>query len=199
MSDRNLVAGALAFAMAVTVTYAQAQRDIPTAQRDTSPAATTNAQTFVNEMAIAGMAEVELGNMASQRAQNADVKAFGQMMVKDHTRANTELIQIAKQMNVTPPKQLDTKHRELVDRLSKLKGAEFDREYMNAMVPGHEEVAAKLKTMAGEVSTSTATGRGAQSVGTSGSDAALKQWASQALPTVQQHLERAKQIQQKVQ
>ena len=68
------------------------------------------------------------------------------------------------------------KHRELVDRLSKLKGADFDREYVNAMVPGHEEVAAKLKTMAGEASTSTSADRGGQSVGTTGSDAALKQW-----------------------
>ena len=76
-----------------------------------------------------------------------DVKAFGQMMVKDHTRANTEVTQIAKQLNVTPPTHLDMKHRELIDRLSKLKGAEFDREYVTAMVMGHEEVSAKLRAI----------------------------------------------------
>ena len=188
MTDKHLVGGALAFAMAVTFVYAQGQQE-------TATPAPVNAQSFINDLAIAGMTEIELGNLATQRAQNADVKAFGQMMVKDHTRSNTELIQIAKQMKVTPPAVLDMKHRELVDRLSKLKGADFDREYMNAMVPGHEEVAAKLRTIGGEPST---TARGAQSVGTSGSDAALKKWASQALPTVQKHLERAKQLQQKV-
>ena len=197
MIDRHLVAGALACAMTAAVMAAQGQRG-------TSTAVATNNQTFINEMAVAGKAEVELGNLAAQRAQNSDVKAFGQMMVKDHTQANTELTQIAKQMNVTPPAQLDMKHRELVDRLSKLKGAEFDREYMNAMVMGHEEVSAKLRTMSGDTATATSTStsstttKGAQSVGTSGSDAALKQWAGKTLPTVQQHLERAKEIQQKV-
>ena len=196
--------------MSVTVMAAQEQRGTPTEQqrgtpteqRGTATAGATSAQTFINEMAVAGKAEVELGNLANQRAQTADVKAFGQMMVKDHTRAGMELTQIAKQLNVTPPTQLDTKHRELVDRLSKLKGAEFDREYMTAMVMGHEEVSAKLRTMSGESATSTSStsaARGAQSVGTSGSDAALKQWASKTLPTVQMHLERAKQIKEKVQ
>ena len=204
MTDRYLVAGALALAMTVTLVNAQGQRETPPGpanaqgQRETSTPAPVNAQSFINDLAIAGMAEVELGKLAAQQAQNADVKAFGQMMVKDHTQANTELLQIAKQMNVTPPAQLDAKHRELVDRLSKLKGAEFDREYMDAMVPGHEEVAAKLRTMSGEASTSTSAARGGQSVGTTGSDAALKKWAAQAVPTVQKHLERAKQLQAKV-
>jgi putative membrane protein len=100
--------------------------------------------------------------------------------------------------SLTPPTRLDTKHRELVDRLSKLNGAEFDREYMNAMVPGHEDVAAKLRTMGGETLTSTSTTRGTESVGTSGSNAALRQWASKTLPTVQQHLAHSEEVQQKV-
>jgi putative membrane protein len=191
MTNRHFAAVMVAFAMTATSIHAQGQRG-------TSTAVATNAETFINQMAVAGKAEVELGNLATQRAQNADVKAFGQMMVKDHTQANTELIRIAKQMNVAPPTQLDMKHRELVDRLSKLTGADFDREYMTAMVMGHEEVSAKLRTMSAETSTSTSTGRSGQSVGTTGSDAALKQWAGKTLPTVQQHLERAKQLEQKV-
>ena len=209
MINKYLVAGGLALAVSATAIAAQEQprtpveqRGTPTDQRNVTPAGASSAQTFINEMAVAGKAEVELGNLAAQRAQNADVKAFGQMMVKDHTRANTELTRIAKQLNVTPPAQLDTTHRELIDRLSKLKGAEFDREYMTAMVMGHEDVSAKLRNMSGDTSpstTSTSAARGAQSVGTTGSDAALKQWATKTLPTVQTHLERAKQIQQKVQ
>ena len=209
MADRHLTAGVIACAMSMTGIAAQEQRGTPTEQqrgtpteqRSTPTAGASNAQTFINEMTVAGKAEVELGNLATQRAQNADVKAFGQMMVKDHTRANTELTQIAKQLNITPAAQLDMKHRELVDRLSKLKGADFDREYMTAMVMGHEEVSAKLRTMSegsGTSTTSTSTARAGQSVGTTGSDAALKQWASKTLPTVQTHLERAKQIQEKV-
>ena len=79
--------------------------------------------------------------------------------------------------------------------------SEFDREYMNAMVMGHEEVATKLRSMSGDTATSTSTSTSTtkgQSVGTSGSDTALKQWAGKTLPTVQKHLERAKELQQKV-
>jgi predicted outer membrane protein len=100
---------------------------------------------FVKEMAIAGMTEVELGKLATERAQSAGVKEFGQMMVKDQTQAGAEPARAAAQLNVPMPKQLDQKHCDLVDRLSKLTSAAFDREYMNAMVPGHEEVAAKLR------------------------------------------------------
>ena len=99
-------------------------------------------------------------------------------------------------MNLTLPKQLDQKHRDLVEQLSKLRGAAFDREYMNAMVPGHEEVAAKLRAKTGMPATPDA--RGSQSVGTSGARGdQLTQWAAKSLPTVQHHLEEAKEIQQK--
>jgi predicted outer membrane protein len=97
-------------------------------------------------MAIAGMAEVQLGKLASDRAADADVKAFGQMMVTDHTKASGELLQLASGAGVQPPKQLDAKHQQLVDKLSKLRGAEFDREYVSAMVMGHEEVVAMLRS-----------------------------------------------------
>jgi len=111
-------------------------------------------------MAVAGMAEVQLGQLASERASDAEVKAFGQMMVTDHSRANDELKQVASQLNVTLPTQLDSKHRDLAERLSKLRGADFDRQYMNAMVQGHQEVAAKLRTRAGNTGSASA-GQGA--------------------------------------
>jgi putative membrane protein len=146
---------------------------------------------FVNDMAVAGLAEVQLGKMASEHASSPDIKAFGQMMVKDHSRANTELTRIATQLGITPPKQLDAKHKELADKLSKLKGAEFDREYMNAMVEGHQEVANKLKSRAAE--------KTGGAVGTSGKgEQALTQWATKTLPAVEKHLERAKELQGKV-
>ena len=100
---------------------------------------------FINEMAVAGMAEVQLGKLATERAANADVKAFGHMIVTDHSKAGDELKQIASQLKVQPPTQLDPKHRDLAERLSKLQGAAFDREYMDAMVQGPQEVLGKLR------------------------------------------------------
>jgi putative membrane protein len=199
-------------------------------------------------MTIANLAEVQLGKMASEKASNSDVKAFGQMMVKDHTEANSELKQIAMRMNIQTPAQIDQKHKDLSDKLSKLSGAEFDREYINAMVMGHEEVLGKLRAEAGSAisgahsgaagaaaehggaadhSTSgnrdsgrlqrdqpnttdnssrptqdTAAARSQQGKGatTSGAhgDAALMQWAAKVMPTVQKHLDRARELQKKV-
>jgi putative membrane protein len=183
---------------------------------------------FVEHMAVAGTAEVQLGKLAQERASNPDVKAFGQMMVTDHSKANEELTRIASQLQINPPKQLDQKHKDLANRLSKLRGAEFDREYMNAMVEGHEKVASELKMKAGSRMTSNepttsdrpatdpTTGAsdpppgasrpptaGSETAGTSGmaaggSDQALTDWAAKTLPTVEQHLQRAKELQQKV-
>lgn len=58
-----------------------------------------------------------------------DVKGFGQRMVDDHTKASQEVAQIAKQLGVQPPTQLDQKHRDLADKLSKLQGQAFDRDH----------------------------------------------------------------------
>ncbi len=118
------------------------------AQRPTQAAATAaplDDRTFVTEMSIAGMAEVQLGELAQQRGEHADVKSFGQMMVKDHTQANNELTAIAKSAGLTPARELDQKHRDLMTKLSTLKGEAFDRAYMDAMVSGHEEVLMKLQ------------------------------------------------------
>ena len=147
----------------------------------------------MNDLTIAGLAEVQLGKLAAERASNPDVKAFGQMMVKDHTQAANELKHIASQLKVQQPTQLDQKHKDLADKLSKLQGNEFDREYINAMV------ARGTKRLLGQgwrtrveqqdcVRPDAAAGSGEQK---------LTQWAAMVLPTVQKHLERAREIQKK--
>ena len=92
------------------------------------------------------MAEVELGKMAAERSTNAEVKKFGQMMVDDHTAAGDKLKAVASQHNIPVPTALDETHRDLRDKLAKLQGADFDREYMNAMVDGHEAVASEIES-----------------------------------------------------
>ncbi|HYJ94571.1 MAG TPA: DUF4142 domain-containing protein [Vicinamibacterales bacterium] len=161
---------ALAIAMASGVTYAQAP----------------DSKAFVKDLTIAGLAEVQLGKLAAERGASPDVKSFGQMMVKDHTQAANELKPIAMQLNVQQPTQVDQKHKDLADKLSKLQGSEFDREYINAMVMGHEEVAAKLRT------------RGEKTASIDAGEQKLTQWATKVLPTVQKHLEQAREIQKKV-
>ncbi len=152
-----------------------------------------DARSFAEKALMANHAEVKLGELAAQRAQNADVKDFAQMMIRDHTKAANELEQAMKGQNVTAPSSLDAKHQALYDRLSKLKGAEFDREYMSAMVDGHKEVRDMVDDRADN--SPSATGTTGQASGNAAAETAVNQWARKTLPAVEQHLKRAQEIQ----
>ena len=127
---------------------------------------------FMNAAAPGGMAEVELGKMAAEKAINADVKAFAQKMVDDHSKANEELKKLAEQKNVKLPPDVMPTHKELIDKLSKLNGAEFDKEYVKAMIEAH-----KKDVTAFENASKTA------------GDADVKEFATKTLPTLKMHLE----------
>jgi putative membrane protein len=137
---------------------------------------------FFEDVSKAGMAEIELGRLASDKAQNAEVKKFGQMMVEDHTKAGDELKGLAAQHNLQPPAEVEEKHRDLKERLSKLQGREFDREYIQAMVDSHEDMVDKLEPRVNE------------RAGENQFENKVNQWAGKTLPTAQQHLEKAKQL-----
>ena len=85
---------------------------------------------FMEKAAQGGMAEVQLGKLATEKANADQVKQFGQRMVDDHGKANQELKQLASQKGVTLPTTMDKSAQKEYDRLSKLSGAEFDQEYM---------------------------------------------------------------------
>jgi putative membrane protein len=158
-------------------------------------------RSFVDDLTYAGNAEVELGRLASERAASPQVKKFGQMMVDDHQKAGDELKQIAKQYNITQPAGLDDKHRDLKDKLSKLRGADFDKQYMDAMVDGHKDVVDKLESRVDEVNrTATLTGKQEKDknvkpeTSKNSITASLNAWAATALPVVKGHLDQAKSI-----
>lgn len=138
-------------------------------------------QAFVKEAAIGGMAEVEFGTLAKDKASSADVKQFGDRMVTDHGKANDELKQWAQQKNVTLPMELDAKHKATRDRLSKLSGDTFDKAYMREMVSDHEKDVAAFKKQSA-----------------SAHDPDLKAWATKTLPTLEDHLKMAHETYKKV-
>jgi putative membrane protein len=143
-------------------------------------------QEFVREVTMKNTAEIELGRLAAQRGQHADVKAYGQMMVDEHTKAGAELKSALAPHNVQmPAEQMDEKHRELAERLRGLNGREFDREYMNAMVDGHQEVHDLLEDRADD---------GRNNNNAQGAEMAVNQWAAKTLPAVDKHHQRAEQI-----
>jgi putative membrane protein len=96
-------------------------------------------QKFVEKAAMSNMAEIELGRLAQERAQDPEVKQFAQMMIDAHTKAHSELQQAASGAGVTIPSSLDEKHQKNQQKLSNLNGSEFDREYMKLMVKAHKD------------------------------------------------------------
>jgi len=135
---------------------------------------------FVKEAAQGGMAEVELGQLASKNAQDPEVKKFGQMMVTDHGKANAELKTLAGKKNWTMPTDIGS-HKSTMDKLQGLKGADFDKEYVDEMVSDHEK---DLKAF--------------QQQGQSGTDPELKEFAAKTATVIQKHLDAIKAIQAKM-
>jgi putative membrane protein len=132
---------------------------------------------FVQKAAEGGLAEVELGKLASEKASSDEVKKFGQRMVADHSKANDQLKQVASRVGVTLPDKLNPKDQATKDRLSKLSGEPFDAAYMRDMVKDHTKDLAEFRH---------------ESQSAKNDD--VKNFAAQTLPTLQDHLQRAKSI-----
>lgn len=101
---------------------------------------------FVRDVATMNMAEMELSRAALQRAADANVKKFAQMMVDDHTSAGDKLKALAVQHNIELPAQLDEKHRDKGQKLNEKQGLEFDKDYADEMVNGHQDFVDKLES-----------------------------------------------------
>ena len=136
---------------------------------------------FVRSAAGGGLMDVEMGQLAATRAASQDVKDFGNMMVPDHGKANDELKTLAATKEVKLPAKLGVKQKGKVDKFSKLSGDEFDKKYMEQMVKDHVRDVAKFKKASNTVK-----------------DPEVNAWASKTLSTLEQHLQKAKEVAQKV-
>jgi putative membrane protein len=136
---------------------------------------------FVKAAASGGMMEVQLGKLAAEKATSSQVKEFGSRMRKDHSKANDELKKIAAKKDIKLPTELEAKHKSMVNKLSKLKGEEFDREYIATMVEDHKEDLEKFQRQADK-----------------GKDPELKKFAQDQVPILKKHLELAQQTEKQV-
>jgi putative membrane protein len=130
--------------------------------------------TFVMKAAMGGQEEVDLGNLASQQAASERVKAFGSMMVRDHTNANQELMNLANSHGMNVSSTLPTNMQKDKTSLSSKQGAAFDKAYMNMMVSDHRKDIAEF-----------------EKASKNAKDAQLKDFATRTLPTLKMHLDSA--------
>jgi putative membrane protein len=171
----NMSLRAITLSFAITVaggTLSMAQDN--SAAMKPSSAQNSPDQKFVKEAADGGMAEVELGQLAVDKASNEDVKKFGQRMVEDHGKANDKLKEIASSKGIELPQEPSAKHKATKARLSKLSGPDFDKAYMADMLKDHKMDIAAFNRES-----------------TSGKDPEVKSFASETLPTLQDHLKNA--------
>lgn len=168
---QHLVAAALLAGLAALPIGAVAQEATPPAQLPETD------MRFAQDAASGGIAEVELGRMATDKAASAEVQEFGGKMADDHGKANDQLKQIAEQLDITLPGELQADAMAAQERLDGLSDAEFDRAYVEQMAADHENTVALFRRQAdiGQVPE-------------------LKDFTQQALPVLEQHLEQARQI-----
>jgi putative membrane protein len=138
-------------------------------------------QDFVTKAAQGNSAEIELGKMVAAKTKDPNVKQFAQMMVKDHTTALNQLQELAQTKNLNLNDNLPDDAKSLQEKLSSDTGKQFDKDYMDGMVQDHQK----------DVQEFTDESQNAK-------DPAVKQWASNTLPVLQKHLQKAQQIDAKL-
>lgn len=196
-----LIAGFVALGPVAAVN-ADAQGAGAAASQPTNAGATVDAG-FIRQAADGGLKEVEIGKLAKSRASDSNVKAFADMMVQDHSKANDQLMALAKSKGVTLPSAgarpttttaaadrptgaagagesmtaSGTSGEQAGGKLATLNGAEFDRAYMTQMVEEHEKTVQLFEQES-----------------KSGQDAEVKAWAAKQLPALREHLTQARTV-----
>ena len=135
-----------------------------------------NLTTFVKKAAQDGMTEVEVGTIALSKSQDPAIRGFAQKMVDDHSKANSELAQIAEAKGVAPPKKLDAEHQAMVNSMKDVPAGEFDRQYSKHMNMDHSKAIALFESAS------------------KADDPQLAEFAQKTLPTLKEHKRMAEKL-----
>jgi putative membrane protein len=131
-----------------------------------------DASNFAVAAANGGMMEVILGKIAQENGSSPRVKAFGEMMVKDHTQANDSLKSIARILNIALPDSVSDDTRKEIDHMKMKKGKDFDKAYVSMMLDDHKKDIAEFRKCSDKCSDST-----------------VKAFAYTTLPVLEKHLD----------
>lgn len=164
--------------LAVTLAIAA----FPAAAQQAQQSLSRQDRNFVEEATEGGIEEVQLGKLAAERAENDQVKTFGQRMIADHSQANQRLSEIAQRAGLPPAKEPSRSEQRKTEKLGKLSGAEFDKEYISTMVDDHKKTIDAFEKQAKK-----------------GEHAELKTFAQDTLPKLEQHYDMAKRLRETLQ
>jgi len=142
-----------------------------------APAGGEGDKDFLAKAIAAQIAEIKLAELADRQAQSAEVKGFAKHMITDHTKLRDQLLDRAKAMKLAVVQGLEKDYKDKMERLSKLEGADFDKQYMAEMVKDHQKALKDFE---------------AQSK--SAQDQELRRVLTDALPRIREHLKHAQQV-----
>ena len=131
---------------------------------------------FLQEAIQGSMAEVQIGDLAQKNGESDDVRAFGATLVKDHSESLEEATELAQDVGATVPDQPKPEAQKEFEELKSLTGAEFDKAFAEHMVMNHEKEIQKYVEQA------------------QSGEGEVAEFAKTTLPTLQQHLETAKNL-----
>jgi putative membrane protein len=137
------------------------------------PASSATAKSFLTDAAQGDAAEIKMGTLAEKNGGSAQTKDFGKMLVTDHTKAGQQVKATAQQVGVTVEEQPNSEQQKDYDKLSKLKGAAFDKEFARMSVEDHQKDIAKFQKEA------------------DAKDGPVSELAQQQLPVLKKHLQTA--------
>ncbi len=126
---------------------------------------------FVANASQGGLYEVQAGQLALQKTQDAHVRMIAEHMIHDHTQANQQLEQVAQHVGLSVQSQPSNQQQQMISELNGLNGTDFDQRYIQQQTKAHQETIALFQQE--------------QSDGRNGS---LRIFAGQTLPTLQEHL-----------
>ncbi|HSR11336.1 MAG TPA: DUF4142 domain-containing protein [Thermodesulfobacteriota bacterium] len=182
---KSLVIALSALAFVVGTTFAAGAQQTQGMDRNMDRNATTAStqglsktdQKFAMNAAKDSQFEIQMSQLAAQKATNPQVKEFAQKLADDHTKLSSDLSGLASQKGLTLPTSLDRKDQKELDKFSKESSSKFDKKYLSAMVKDHKKDIKSFKSEA-----------------KSGKDPDLQNWASSHISALQEHLTMAQNL-----
>jgi putative membrane protein len=141
---------------------------------------------LLSEIHAIDQMEIRAGNMAKSQSSRRDVRAFGEMLAKDHTKNDEKARSLAKKMNaqLIEPQPMDDQERQRMQddsngmkQLESLQGAPFDQQYLSMMIAGHEHAIVMLTNAEPSLS-----------------KGPLRDFVHEMLPTLKEHKKKAEEI-----
>jgi len=129
---------------------------------------------FAMKAYASGMVEIAKSRVAMERATQPAIKAFAEQMIKDHTECNNKIVALAAKKGIALPNAIDAVHAVAINRLARMTGSDFDKTFMMAQMCAHKEALHLFEHESCK-----------------GEDSELKELATKAIPTLQQHTKMA--------